>query len=276
MVHVAVQEQEELEKEEEAEEAADAVNPDKQPAPFDPPFAPLRPPLLFWQDGVLTLLMGALMGALGYAYLKAISAATDGWMAADGRGGYPGEPGLLRFGTGRAWWVGLGAATGLAVGLFRAAVKLEKAPTFITELREMHVEPWLGLRSATVTLMSLVGGMPLGPESGLGALSGLLATLLGRLRPFSLHADTRCRLYVLSAMCAAFATVSAPAHAPYAARRVATGGVPCCGLAGPSQAWCVLRTGARSAVGGFANAAWPLSAALSGYAQPLHRHHARH
>ena len=192
----------------EAQELRDATNPDKQPAPFDAPFAPLSPPFVFWLDSVLIVLLGGFLGALGYGYLQAITeATTDGWISADGNAGYPSDPASLRFGAGRAWWVGLCAGAGLVIGLTRTALDLETAPSFITELRELHVDPWLGLRSATVTLMSLVAGAPMGPEAGLGALSGLLGTLVGRWRPLKVQPDVRRRLYVLSAMCSAFATV---------------------------------------------------------------------
>lgn len=83
---------------------------------FDPAFARLRPPFAFWQDALLLLLLGGAMGAFAYGYLKAISEVTDLWLSADGRAGYP-SPATLGFGTGRPWYVGLCAGTGLIVGV---------------------------------------------------------------------------------------------------------------------------------------------------------------
>ena len=52
----------------------------------------------------------------------------------------------LQFGAGKAWWIGMGAGTGLAVGLTKAVLRVDTAPSFIDELRVMHVEPWSGLK----------------------------------------------------------------------------------------------------------------------------------
>ena len=127
---------------------------------FDPPFALPSPPFTWYQDALLLLLLGGAMGAFAYGYLKAITEVTDLWMGANGTG-YP-APAALGFGAGRPWWVGLCGGAGLAVGLAKAALRLDTAPTFIDELRTMHTHVGLSLKVAGVALLGLMGGMPMG------------------------------------------------------------------------------------------------------------------
>lgn len=127
---------------------------------FDPPFALPSPPFMWYQDALLLLLLGGAMGAFAYGYLKAITEVTDAWMGADGTG-YP-APAALGFGAGRPWWVGLCGGAGLAVGLAKAALRLDTAPTFIDELRTMHTHVVPSLKVAGVALLGLMGGMPMG------------------------------------------------------------------------------------------------------------------
>lgn len=96
-----------------------------------------------------------------YGYLKAITAVTDAWLQADGNGAYPAGA-TLRFGAGRAWWVGLCAGGGLAVGLANVAMRLDGAPSFIQELRSMSSEPVRGLKVGLATLLTLMAGAPMG------------------------------------------------------------------------------------------------------------------
>ncbi|EFN55978.1 hypothetical protein CHLNCDRAFT_145325 [Chlorella variabilis] len=189
-----------------ATDPADAGHDDALDAPlFDPPFAPLKAPYVFWQDVALLSLTGGFMGVFGYSFLKAISEGTDAWMRADGNSGYPDDPSSLHFGAGRWWWILMVAGMGLAVGLVRAVVRLETAPSFIQELRSMHVDPKVAAKSTVITLISLLGAVPMGPEAGLGAAAGTVATLVCRRRSFRQQATLRRRLYVLSTMCSAFA-----------------------------------------------------------------------
>lgn len=188
-------------------EAVAAAHKDLGEPPFDPPFATLVPPFTFWQDAVLLALLGAALGAFGWGYLKAASEATDLWLSADGNSAFP-DPASLQFGAGRAWWVGICGGAGLAVGLAKVALGLDAVPSFVTELRTMHVDLVPAAKTAVVTLLGLLGGVPMGPEAGLGAAAGVAGVLLARLRGgFRLQADLRRRLYVLSAMTSAFASL---------------------------------------------------------------------
>lgn len=129
---------------------------------FDPPFARPRPPFIFLQDALILIVGGGALGALGYGYLQAITEATSAWMQADGNSGYPSDPSTLGFGAGRPWWVGIMAAAGLAVGLSKALLRLDTAPTFIDELRSMHADPVASLKVGAVALLGLIGGVPMG------------------------------------------------------------------------------------------------------------------
>lgn len=90
-----------------------------------------------------------------YGFLKAITEVTQLWMSADGNAAYPAAS-TLGFGAGRAWWVGLCAGGGLVVGLAKAALRLDAAPSFITELRGMHTDPVQGAKVALCTLLSML------------------------------------------------------------------------------------------------------------------------
>ncbi|KAL4442517.1 hypothetical protein ABPG77_005101 [Micractinium sp. CCAP 211/92] len=201
--------QEEQQQEEQEAQEADGGG-EKADLPFDAPFAPLRSPFDFWQDGVLLCLLGGALGAFGYAYLTAFTKVTSAWLRADGNGSYP-DAASLQFGAGRAWWAGLTAGAGLVVGLAKAILNLDEVPTFIAELRSMHVEPLKGAATSAVALLGFLGGVPMGPEAGLGAAAGAAGALLGRLpglRPAAgPAAATRSRLYIFSAMCSALAAI---------------------------------------------------------------------
>lgn len=136
-----------------------AAAPAAAPA-FDAPFAFPVAPLLWYQDALLLLLLGGALGAFAYSYLKAITEVTDLWLAADGTG-YPAPP-ALGFGGGRPWWIGLCGGAGLAVGLAKAALRLDAAPSFIDELRSMHTHLGSSLKVAAVALLGLLGGAPMG------------------------------------------------------------------------------------------------------------------
>lgn len=56
--------QEEQQQEEQEAQEADGGG-EKADLPFDAPFAPLRSPFDFWQDGVLLCLLGGALGAFG-------------------------------------------------------------------------------------------------------------------------------------------------------------------------------------------------------------------
>ena len=85
---------------------------------------------------------------------------------------------------------------------------LDTSPSFIDELRALHVEPVAALKTAAVALMGLMAGVPMGPEAGLGAVAGAIGTLAGtRMRSFVQQPRDRARLYVASAMCSVFAAL---------------------------------------------------------------------
>lgn len=66
----------------------------------------------------------------------------------------------------------LGGGTGLAVGVTKVLLGLDQLPSFIDELHDMHVEPGSGAKIGLVALLGLMGGIPMGPEMGLGERVG--------------------------------------------------------------------------------------------------------
>ena len=129
---------------------------------------------------------------------------TQQWLQA-GRDVAFNTPPALQFGAGSGWWVALTCGAGLAVGLAKAAMGVDEFPSFIDELRAMEVHPLMSAKIAVCALLGLLGGLPMGPEAGLGASAGALGQLAAtRARRMVVQAADRAHIYVVACMCAGF------------------------------------------------------------------------
>ena len=177
---------------------------------FEPAFAPLYPPpLSFWVQFGIIAIMGAGMGLFGLGYVKAIQEVPQAWSQA-GNSDYPdGNVSTLQWGAGKAWWIGIGAATGLVTALLKILFKADEYPSFIIELRERKVNPWISVQIFLLTLISEFGGASLGPESGLGAFGAMVGQVTAEFfkKRFKICQDIDPRLFVAAGIAAGFSAI---------------------------------------------------------------------
>ncbi|GAX81521.1 hypothetical protein CEUSTIGMA_g8949.t1 [Chlamydomonas eustigma] len=177
--------------------------PIKEPGlPIEAPFAAPLLPVAFWQDLFTLLLIGGALGAFGVGYIKTITDFPLLWTTTYGIDNFP-EPKTLGFACGEPWWIGVGAACGLMVGLTKAALQLDEFPSFIEEVRSGHVEPLTSVKVTVCALLSLMGGASLGPEAGLGAFGGAVGQVVATRVRKNLP-EVRRKLYVVASISGAF------------------------------------------------------------------------
>jgi H+/Cl- antiporter ClcA len=116
----------------------------------------------FW----VLLAYAVVLGVFGaFAGLIFVGAITGG-----GKWYSDSEPGW--FG-GHWWWVAVGAAAGVGVGLMRRVTSLPwQTPGLFDDLQTQEVEWRIVPGLTAVSLVSLIGGASLGPEKALGSMGG--------------------------------------------------------------------------------------------------------
>ncbi len=154
-------------------------------SPLGDPFATRK---LFWQNWVMAVFMGLLVGSFSFCFLSAVERSTETWYGSnEDSSTYNGFPNnalgydVSGFGQGRIWWLAVTTAGGLLVGLFKLVTHFPQGETasFFQEIKEMHVHPRNGLRVGGAGFLSLCSGASLGPEAPIGALGGAFGTWLG-------------------------------------------------------------------------------------------------
>ena len=84
---------------------------------------------------------------------------------------------------GHWWWVAVGAAAGLGVGLVRRLTSLPwKTPGLFDDLQSEEVDTSIVRGVAAVSAVSLIGGASLGPEKALGTIGGGMGSWLAERR----------------------------------------------------------------------------------------------
>lgn len=135
----------------------------------DPPVTQHRD---FWVLMGLAVALGVFGAAAGLIFIGVLDAGGSWYSDSD--------PGW--FG-GQWWWVAVGAATGLAVGLVRRLTHLPwKTPGLFDDLQTGHVDVGIVPGLVAVSTVSLVGGASLGPEKALGSMGGGAGSWIARRR----------------------------------------------------------------------------------------------
>jgi H+/Cl- antiporter ClcA len=77
------------------------------------------------------------------------------------------------------YWIAITGCTGLVVGLLRYFIGYpDDLPGLFKEIATYHVDPKWSPASSLISMISLAGGMSLGPEQALASIGGGLATYI--------------------------------------------------------------------------------------------------
>jgi H+/Cl- antiporter ClcA len=117
----------------------------------------------FWRITGWAAVFGLVMGGVGILWLLVVEKLPQElW----------GDPAQNDFAGGRWWWIPLATGFGLLVGLLRRWLTRAHQPDLFTEIGEAYVDHRVVPASVGVSAVSLMGGVSLGPEGGLGLLGG--------------------------------------------------------------------------------------------------------
>ena len=127
----------------------------------------------FWRITGWAAAFGVVMGGVGILWLLVVDKLPQElW----------GHPSDNDFGGGEWWWIPLATGFGLLVGLLRRWLKSAHQPDLFAEIGEAHVDHKVVPASVGVSAVSLIGGVSLGPEGGLGLLGGGLGDWVSKRR----------------------------------------------------------------------------------------------
>jgi len=189
-----------------------SANPDAGADLLEVPWADRR---TFFVDLAATTTIGCVMGALSYPYSLVTDKVHEWWLEKTGPPDLWEDVANMCFRGGSTQWVLVAWLCCTAVGVLKALMRLEKYPSFITECKRQHVDPWLSAKVLVGCIASLCAGGTLGLEAGLGttgaAVGHLSAAALVRgfpgLEADAAAADLRRRTYILSGIAAGFGAI---------------------------------------------------------------------
>jgi len=177
------------EHEEEDETPAEAEATAKQ-APMDalmiPPYASPLPPFMYWIETFFIAIQSVAFSLFALAYLNIVYEVPNLWLSIRPDGDddvYPSDASTTTFLSGQPVWIGIGALTGLVVGIIKAYVfRFDSYDGFVVDLIDLGegADPLETLKVTVTCLMSLMGGASVGPESGLGSACCGMSVLWAR------------------------------------------------------------------------------------------------
>jgi H+/Cl- antiporter ClcA len=147
---------------------------------------------MFWTITGWAAVFGLVMGGVGILWLLLVEDLPEAlW----------GHPTEHDFASGKWWWIPLATGFGLLVGLLRRWLTAARQPDLFTEIGEARVDSTVVPASVGVSAVSLMGGVSLGPEGGLGLLGGGLGDWISKRT--GADPETR-RAHTLTGMAGAF------------------------------------------------------------------------
>lgn len=180
----------------------DSIITGKKSLPGGQHYAAVKKPFTFWLDSGLIILLGAFIGIVNLGYKYAILKAPMKYLTV-GNSDYPNSN--VGFAQGELWWIGLGAGTGLVNGLAKVLLRLENHIGFMGSIQMQDSNPLESLKVVICTIISLVGGSSIGPEAGLAAIGGGIASFYhSYILKFDLNKAIRHKYYVLAGMASGF------------------------------------------------------------------------
>ena len=129
----------------------------------------------FWLDSGILVLLGGFLGLVNIGYQYAITSAPKAYLPVDN----PGYP-LTSVGyfEGQLWWIGIGAGTGLVVGVLREIFDLRAYLGFVGLIQMQDAGVIQSFKVVVCSIASLAGGASVGPEAGFSAIGGGFGALL--------------------------------------------------------------------------------------------------
>lgn len=180
----------------------DSIITGKKSMPGGQHYAAIKKPFTFWLDSGLIILMGAFIGIVNLGYKYAILKAPMKYLTV-GNPNYPNSG--VGFAQGELWWIGLGAGTGLVNGLAKVILRLESHIGFMGAIQMQECHPLEAVKIVICTIISLIGGSSIGPEAGLSAIGGGIASFFNDyILKFHLDRLIRHKYYVLAGMASGF------------------------------------------------------------------------
>ena len=142
------------------------------------PYASPTPPLTYLVETILIIIQSAALSLFSLGYLNVVFEVPKLWLSMQGNDAYPEDPATTTFLAGNPAWIGIGALTGVLVGILKGYVfKFDDYNGFVDDLLTLESDPIESVKVATTCLVSLMGGASVGPESGLGSACGGLSKL---------------------------------------------------------------------------------------------------
>ena len=175
--------------------------PDIMSQVIGPSYAPLMPPCIYWVELFCITIQAIGLSFFCLGYLNVVFWIPELIFTMNDNEGFPEDPSTTTFLSGNPAWIGIGALTGLLVGIAKAYVfRFDTYAGFLEDLMELGGDDddksigwgWIGV--PITCLLSLMGGASLGPESGLGSACTSLSVLYAKyvVDPCCSWAQQRC------------------------------------------------------------------------------------
>ena len=142
------------------------------------PYASPTPPFTYAVETVLIIVQSAALSLFSLGYLNVAFEVPKLWLSMQGNDAYPDDPATTTFLSGNPAWIGIGALTGVIVGILKGYIfRFDDYNGFVDDLLTLESDPAESVKVAITCLISLMGGASVGPESGLGSACGGMSKL---------------------------------------------------------------------------------------------------